>query len=87
MKRTKALLFPDARPVRRAAHGLPRNVPNTTDGRVDGTEPSGLIPTAASEIMTEPSTATDDSRTESESGMTEASEGTTNAPANARSRR
>ena len=62
------------------------NVPNTTDGRVDGTEPSALIPTATSEIMTEPSAATEDSRAESESGMTEASEGTTNA-ANARSRR
>ena len=66
--------------------GCRSNVSNTTDGRVDGTEPSALIPTAASEIVTEPSATTDDSRTESESGMTEASEGTTNA-ANARSRR
>ena len=86
MKRTKALLFLTLALCAALLTGCRSNVPNTTDGRVYGTEPSALIPTAASEIMTEPSTATDDSRTESESGMTEASEGTTNA-ANARSRR
>ena len=80
MKRTKALLFLTLALCAALLTGCRSNVPNTTDGRVDGTEPS------APEIMTEPSTATDDSRTESESGMTEASEGTTNA-ANARSRR
>ena len=80
MKRTKALLFLTLALCAALLTGCRSNVPNTTDGRVDGTEPSALIPTAASEIMT------DDSRTESESGMTEASEGTTNA-ANARSRR
>ena len=79
MKRTKALLFLTLALCAALLTGCRSNVPNTTDGRVDGTEPS-------SEIMTEPSAATDDSRTESESGMTEASEGTTNA-ANARSRR
>ena len=81
MKRTKALLFLTLALCAALLTGCRSNVPNTTDGRVDGTEPSALIPTAASEIMTEPSAAT-----ESESGMTEASEGTTNA-ANARSRR
>ena len=75
MKRTKALLFLTLALCAALLTGCRSNVPNTTDGRVDGTEPSALIPTAASEIMTEPSAATDDSRTES-----------TNA-ANARSRR
>ena len=84
MKRTKALLFLTLALCAALLTGCRSNVPNTTDGRVDGTEPSALIPTAASEIMTEPSAATEDSRAESESGMTEASEGTTNA-ANARS--
>ena len=82
MKRTKALLFLTLALCAALLTGCRSNVSSTTDGRVDGTEPSALIPTAASEIMTEPSAATD----ESESGMTEASEGTTNA-ANARSRR
>ena len=71
MKRTKALLFLTLALCAALLTGCRSNVPNTTDGRVDGTEPSA---------------AADDSRTESESGMTEASEGTTNA-ANARSRR
>ena len=95
MKRTKALLFLTLALCAALLTGCRSNVSNTTDGRVDGTEPSALIPTAASEIITEPSAATEDSRAESESGMTgetenggmtEASEGTTNA-ANARSRR
>mgnify|MGYP004674638899 CR=1 FL=1 len=90
MKRTKALLFLTLALCAALLTGCRSNVSNTTDGRVDGTEPSALIPTTASEIMTEPSAATEDSRAESESGMTnggmaEASEGTTNA-ANARSR-
>ena len=71
MKRTKALLFLTLALCAALLTGCRSNVPNTTDGRVDGKEPSA---------------ATEDSRAESESGMTEASEGTTNA-ANARSRR
>ena len=95
MKRTKALLFLTLALCAALLTGCRSNVSNSTDGRVDGTEPSALIPTAASEAMTEPSAATDDSRTESESGMgsetendgmTDASESSTDA-ANARSRR
>lgn len=80
MKRAKALLFLTLALCAALLTGCRSNVSNSTDGRVDGTEPSA---------------ATDDSRTESESGMggetesggmTEASEGTTNAAA-ARSRR
>ena len=69
MKRTKALLFLTLALCAALLTGCRSNVPNTTDGRLDGTEPSALIPTAASKIMTEPSAATDDSRTESESGI------------------
>ena len=61
MKRTKALLFLTLALCAALLTGCRSNVPNTTDGRVDGTEPSALIPTAASEIMTEPSAATEDS--------------------------
>lgn len=86
MKRTKALLFLTLALCAALLTGCRSNVSSTTDGRVDGTEPSALIPTAASEIMTEPSAATEDSRAESESGMTDASEGAMDAT-NARSRR
>ena len=86
MKRTKALLFLTLALCAALLTGCRSNVPNTIDGRVDGTEPSALIPRATSEIITEPSAATGDSRVESESGMKVASEGTTTS-ANARSRR
>ena len=54
MKRTKALLFLTLALCAALLTGCRSNVPSTTDSRVDGTEPSALIPTAASEIMTEP---------------------------------
>ena len=57
MKRTKALLFLTLALCAALLTGCRSNVSSTTDGRVDGTEPSALIPTAASEIMTEPSAA------------------------------
>ena len=85
MKRTKALLFLTLALCAALLTGCRSNVPNTTDGRVDGTEPSALIP-AASETMTAPSAATDDSRAEPESRTTDAPEGATDAT-NARSRR
>ena len=47
MKRTKALLFLTLALCAALLTGCRSNVPNTTDGRLDGTEPSALIPTAA----------------------------------------
>ena len=86
MKRTKALLFLTLGLCAALLTGCRSNVPNTKDGRVDGTEPSALIPTAASEIRGGGGGGGEGGGGEAESGMTEASEGTTNA-ANARSRR
>ena len=45
MKRTKALLFLTLALCAALLTGCRSNVPNTTDGRLDGTEPSALIPT------------------------------------------